>query len=168
MKSPCWRLPPPGPGFWVSGLCCLFSPSHSPALLLVCPESLAPVPRPSPSVSPLLYEALGQPVPIEGTTHISYICDQCFPKGQHVANVVWNKCWSLIKQTWNPTCAREMMEPSLLSKRLLTSLSALSCRCFSWAWKWAHSAASFLLSSAQRCITNFCSSSNELWWRQGL
>ncbi|KAA8584914.1 hypothetical protein FQN60_003608 [Etheostoma spectabile] len=60
------------------------------------------------------------------------------------------------------TCARLMMEPSLFSKRLLTSRSALSCLCFSMAWKWAHSAASFLLSSAQCCITDFCSSSSAL------
>lgn len=60
------------------------------------------------------------------------------------------------------TCARLMMDPSLFSKRLLTSRSALSCLCFSIAWKWAHSAASFLLSSAQCCITDFCSSSNAL------
>lgn len=64
------------------------------------------------------------------------------------------------------TCARLMMEPSLFSKRLLTSRSALSRLCFSVVWKWAHSAASFLLSSAQCCITDFCSSSSALWWIQ--
>lgn len=67
------------------------------------------------------------------------------------------------------TCARLMMEPSLLaslSRALLASLSALSCLCFSWVWKWAHSAANFLLSSAQCCITDCCSSSNALCWNK--
>lgn len=58
------------------------------------------------------------------------------------------------------------MEPSLLSMRLLTSRSALSRCCFSWVWKWAHSAASFFLSSAQCCITDFCSSNSTLWKRR--
>lgn len=61
------------------------------------------------------------------------------------------------------TWARLMMEPSLFSKRLSTSRSALSRLCFSIVWKWAHSAASFLLSSAQCCITDFCSSSKAFW-----
>ncbi len=67
------------------------------------------------------------------------------------------------------TCAMLKMDSSLfasLSMARLASLSTRSWRCFSCVWKRLHSAASFLRSSAQCCMTDCCSSSRALWHRQ--